>query len=59
MYVPDKDVMMQIQKLSFYDQITCFEKTKAAIVRKIGKESAEELCNEAIYFIGLGIALYS
>ncbi|OAY66160.1 GDSL esterase/lipase [Ananas comosus] len=43
-----------IQKLSFYDQITCFEKTKAAIVRKIGKESAEELCNEAIYFIGLG-----
>ncbi|XP_008809415.2 GDSL esterase/lipase At5g37690 [Phoenix dactylifera] len=43
-----------IQKLSFDDQITCFEKTKAAITRKIGKEASEKLCNEAVYYVGFG-----
>ncbi|KAJ6796448.1 GDSL esterase/lipase [Iris pallida] len=43
-----------IEKLSFDDQITCFEKTKAAITTKIGKNASEKLCNEALYFIGLG-----
>ncbi|KAJ8471295.1 hypothetical protein OPV22_025638 [Ensete ventricosum] len=43
-----------IQKLSFDDQISCFEKTKVAITRKIGKLAAKRLCNDALYFIGLG-----
>ncbi|XP_010906926.1 GDSL esterase/lipase At5g37690 [Elaeis guineensis] len=43
-----------VQKLSFDDQITCLEKTKAAITLKIGEKAAEKLCNEAVYFIGLG-----
>ncbi|KAJ6791429.1 GDSL esterase/lipase [Iris pallida] len=43
-----------IEKLSFYDQIACFENTKAAITRKIGKKASEKLCNDALYFIGLG-----
>lgn len=47
----------QVQKLSFDDQITCFEKTKAAITLKIGEKASEKLCNEAVYFIGLGMAI--
>ncbi|XP_072982104.1 GDSL esterase/lipase At5g37690-like [Typha latifolia] len=43
-----------VQKLSFDDQINCFEKTKIAISSKIGKVAAAKLCNEALYFIGLG-----
>ncbi|KAG1334146.1 GDSL esterase/lipase [Cocos nucifera] len=43
-----------VQKLSFDDQITCFEKTKAAITLKIGEKASEKLCNEAVYFIGFG-----
>ncbi|XP_058108248.1 GDSL esterase/lipase At5g37690 [Magnolia sinica] len=43
-----------IQRLSFDDQITCFERTKVAIEAKIGTEASNKLLNEAIYFIGLG-----
>ncbi|GFY97561.1 SGNH hydrolase-type esterase superfamily protein [Actinidia rufa] len=43
-----------IQRLSFDDQISNFEKTKETIKTKIGGESAEKLCNEAMYFIGIG-----
>ncbi|CAL5326715.1 unnamed protein product [Camellia sinensis] len=43
-----------IQRLSFDDQIKNFEKTKQAIKAKIGEEKAEKLCNEAMYFIGIG-----
>ncbi|KAH7655957.1 GDSL lipase/esterase protein [Dioscorea alata] len=43
-----------LQKLSFDDQITCFEKTKVAIAAKIGDTAAEKLSNQAVYFIGMG-----
>ncbi|GFY90758.1 SGNH hydrolase-type esterase superfamily protein [Actinidia rufa] len=43
-----------IQRLSFDDQVSNFEKTKEAINTKIGGEAAEKLCNEAMYFIGIG-----
>ncbi|KAJ6861466.1 hypothetical protein NC651_037525 [Populus alba x Populus x berolinensis] len=43
-----------IQRLSFYDQIECFKKTKESIKAKIGGRAANKLCNEAMYFIGLG-----
>ncbi|KAJ6867427.1 GDSL esterase/lipase [Populus alba x Populus x berolinensis] len=43
-----------IQRLSFYDQIECFKKTKKSIKAKIGGRAANKLCNEAMYFIGLG-----
>ncbi|KAJ6364567.1 hypothetical protein OIU76_029517 [Salix suchowensis] len=43
-----------IQRLSFDDQIDCFKKTKESITTKIGAEAANKLCNEAMYFIGIG-----
>ncbi|KAM7519819.1 hypothetical protein LguiB_018781 [Lonicera macranthoides] len=43
-----------IQRLSFDDQIKCFEKTKEAMKSKIGENATNKLCNEAIYFIGIG-----
>ncbi|WOK91927.1 GDSL esterase/lipase [Canna indica] len=43
-----------IQKLSFDDQISCFEMTKLAIARKIGRVAAEKLSNGAIFLVGLG-----
>ncbi|CAA2974298.1 GDSL esterase lipase At5g37690 [Olea europaea subsp. europaea] len=43
-----------IQRLSFDDQIKNFEKTKESIKARIGEEAANKLCNEAVYFIGLG-----
>ncbi|KAJ6402422.1 hypothetical protein OIU84_014505 [Salix udensis] len=43
-----------IQRLSFDDQIECFKKTKESITTKIGAEAANKLCNEAMYFIGIG-----
>lgn len=43
-----------IEKLSFDDQISAFEITKDAITSKIGANASEKLCNEALYFIGLG-----
>ncbi|KAJ6370875.1 hypothetical protein OIU77_001396 [Salix suchowensis] len=43
-----------IQRLSFDDQIDCFKKTKESIKAKIGEVAANKLCNEAMYFIGLG-----
>lgn len=46
--------VLQIQRLSFYDQIECFKKTKESIKAKIGGRAANKLCNEALYFIGLG-----
>ncbi|KAJ6738534.1 GDSL-LIKE LIPASE/ACYLHYDROLASE-RELATED [Salix koriyanagi] len=32
----------------------CFKKTKESITTKIGAEAANKLCNEAMYFIGIG-----
>ena len=49
---------LQIQKLSFDDQISCFETTKVAITRKIGKLATKKLCNDALYFIGLGMTKF-
>ncbi|KAI6691463.1 hypothetical protein NL676_028291 [Syzygium grande] len=43
-----------IQRLSFDDQINCFNKTKEVFNAKIGKEAANKLCNKALFFIGLG-----
>ncbi|XP_077236056.1 SGNH hydrolase-type esterase superfamily protein [Tasmannia lanceolata] len=43
-----------IQRLTFNDQITCFEQTKLAIEAKIGKQASNKLLNDAIYFIGMG-----
>ncbi|XP_019177163.1 PREDICTED: GDSL esterase/lipase At5g37690-like [Ipomoea nil] len=43
-----------IQRLTFDDQIKYFEKTKEVIKARLGNESAEKHCNEALYFIGLG-----
>ncbi|XP_073265069.1 GDSL esterase/lipase At5g37690 isoform X2 [Populus alba] len=43
-----------IQRLSFDDQIDCFKKTKESITTKIGEDAANKLCNEAMFFIGIG-----
>ncbi|XVE72236.1 hypothetical protein DITRI_Ditri11bG0023200 [Diplodiscus trichospermus] len=43
-----------IQRLTFDDQINYFKKTKENIRVKIGDEAANKLCNEAMYFIGIG-----
>ncbi|KAK3218506.1 hypothetical protein Dsin_012476 [Dipteronia sinensis] len=43
-----------IQRLSFDDQINLFQKTKETIKAKIGDEAAKRLCNEAMYFVGIG-----
>ncbi|KAL2521783.1 GDSL esterase/lipase [Forsythia ovata] len=43
-----------IQRLTFDDQINNFKKTKESIEVKIGEEAANKLCNQAVYFIGLG-----
>ncbi|XP_020587229.1 GDSL esterase/lipase At5g37690 [Phalaenopsis equestris] len=43
-----------VEKLSFDDQITCFQKTAEAIRKKIGNVASKKLLNEAVYFIGLG-----
>ncbi|KAK4602402.1 hypothetical protein RGQ29_011452 [Quercus rubra] len=43
-----------IQRLSFDDQIKYFEKTKETMKNKIGEVAANNLCNEAMYFIGIG-----
>ncbi|XP_050270031.1 GDSL esterase/lipase At5g37690 [Quercus robur] len=43
-----------IQRLSFDDQIKYFEKTKETMKNKIGEVAANKLCNEAMYFIGIG-----
>ncbi|KAF8389969.1 hypothetical protein HHK36_024489 [Tetracentron sinense] len=43
-----------IQRMSFDDQIDCFEKSKITMKAKIGEDAAEKLSNAAIYFIGLG-----
>ncbi|KAH9322146.1 hypothetical protein KI387_016785, partial [Taxus chinensis] len=44
----------QIERLSFDKQIDHFEATKVAIKRKVGARKGEKLCNEALYFIGMG-----
>ncbi|KAI9160070.1 hypothetical protein LWI28_004844 [Acer negundo] len=43
-----------IQRLSFDDQINLFKKTKETIKAKIGDEAANKLCNESMYFVGIG-----
>ncbi|KAL5811813.1 hypothetical protein ACOSQ3_026763 [Xanthoceras sorbifolium] len=43
-----------IQRLSFDDQINCFQKTKEIIKAKIGQEAANKHCNNAMYFVGIG-----
>ncbi|XP_021296505.1 GDSL esterase/lipase At5g37690 isoform X1 [Herrania umbratica] len=43
-----------IQRLTFDDQINYFKKTKEIIRAKKGEEAANKLCNEAMYFIGIG-----
>lgn len=52
-----KLTILQIQRLSFDDQINYFKKTKEQIKGKIGEEAANKLCNEAMYFVGLGTTL--
>ncbi|KAH6803775.1 SGNH hydrolase-type esterase superfamily protein [Perilla frutescens var. frutescens] len=42
------------QRLTFDDQIKKFESTKQSMRTKIGDEAANKLCNEAVYFIGIG-----
>ncbi|KAB2612311.1 GDSL esterase/lipase [Pyrus ussuriensis x Pyrus communis] len=46
--------VVNIQRMSFDDQIQNFNKTREVIKAKIGAEAAAKLCSEAIYFIGLG-----
>ncbi|XP_074574619.1 GDSL esterase/lipase At5g37690-like [Curcuma longa] len=43
-----------VEKLSFDDQIRCYEKTKEAITLKLGRVASEKLSNEAIFLVGLG-----
>ncbi|XP_042043376.1 GDSL esterase/lipase At5g37690-like [Salvia splendens] len=43
-----------IERLSLDDQIEKFERTKQRMRAKIGDEAANKLCNEAVYFIGIG-----
>ncbi|XP_062104864.1 GDSL esterase/lipase At5g37690 [Humulus lupulus] len=43
-----------IQRLTFDDQIQYFQKTREVIKSKIGVVNATKLCNEALYFIGIG-----
>ncbi|XP_019185420.1 PREDICTED: GDSL esterase/lipase At5g37690-like [Ipomoea nil] len=43
-----------VQRLTFDDQISYFEKTKEAIKARLGDEAAEKHCNEALYFVGIG-----
>ncbi|KAL0379093.1 UNVERIFIED_CONTAM: GDSL esterase/lipase [Sesamum radiatum] len=43
-----------IERLSFDDQIKNFETTKQRMKAKIGDEAANKICNEAVYFIGIG-----
>ncbi|KAG6471009.1 GDSL esterase/lipase At5g37690-like [Zingiber officinale] len=43
-----------IEKLSFDDQIGCYEETKEAITLKLGRVASEKLSNEAIFLVGLG-----
>ncbi|KAK9105944.1 hypothetical protein Scep_022788 [Stephania cephalantha] len=43
-----------LQRLTFDDQITSFEKNKEAIKAKIGEQATNKLLNEAIYFVGMG-----
>ena len=50
---------LQIQRLSFDDQITCFEKTKSAIEAKIGVEASNKMLNQAVYLIGMGTVTLS
>lgn len=43
-----------IERLSFNMQIDSFQATKLAIKNKIGATAAENLCNKALFFIGIG-----
>jgi len=45
---------LQVQYLSFDEQITCFETVKKAMIVVIGKEAAEAAVNAALFQIGLG-----
>lgn len=45
---------MQIQRLSFDDQINYFETAKHTMRAKIGEKAANKLCNEATYLVGIG-----
>lgn len=46
--------VLQIQRLTFDDQINYFKNTKERIRANIGAQAANKLCNEATYFIGIG-----
>lgn len=45
---------VQVQYLSFDEQISCFEIVKKAMIAKIGREAAEAAANAALFQIGLG-----
>jgi len=45
---------VQVQYLSFDEQISSFEIVKKAMIAKIGKEAAEAAVNAALFQIGLG-----
>lgn len=45
---------LQVEYLSFDNQISYFEQTKNAMIDKIGKKAAEEVVHGAIFQIGLG-----
>jgi len=45
---------LQVQYLSFDEQITCFETVKKAMIAMVGKEAAEAAVNAALFQIGLG-----
>jgi hypothetical protein len=46
--------LLQVQYLSFDNQISSFEQIKNAMTAKIGKKAAVETVNGAIFQIGLG-----
>lgn len=50
---------VQVQYLSFDEQISSFEIVKKAMIAKIGKEAAEAAVNAALFQIGLGEGLVS
>jgi len=52
-------VYLQIQRLTFDDQIKSFKKTKEAITAKLGEAAANKHFNDATYFIGIGNTSHS
>ena len=54
MMIYGDNAILQVEYLSFDNQISYFEQIKNAMIGKTGKKAAEEVVNGAIFQIGLG-----